>query len=115
MQFSLLLYDDESFHAKPEPEQEKIVAEHIAFSEKLRASGAYVGGEPLDPSSSAKTLRAGGAVEDGPFADSKEQLGGYYIIDVESIDAAVEWARQCPTHKENGTIEVRPVPNYSGE
>ena len=115
MQFSLLLYDDESFHAKPEAEQQQIVAEHMAFSEKLRESGAYVGGEPLDPSSAAKTLRAGGTVEDGPFADTKEQLGGFYIIEVENVDAAVEWARQCPVHTHSGTIEIRPVPNYSGE
>ena len=115
MQFSLLLYDDESFHNKPEAEQQQIVGEHMAFSEKLRTSGVFVGGEPLDPSAMAKTLRTGGTVEDGPFADTKEQLGGFYIIDVESLDAAIEWARQCPTHKNDGTIEVRPVPNYAGD
>lgn len=115
MQFTLFLYDDESFHDKPEAEQQAIVAEHMAFSEKLQAAGVMVGGEPLEQSSLAKTLRAAGGVEDGPFAATKEQLGGFYIIDVDSVEVALEWARQCPVHMDGGTIEVRPVPNYSGE
>ena len=112
MQFTMLLYDDESFHAKPDDEQQRIIGEHIVFVEKMRAAGVYVGGEPLDPSSAAKTLRANGTVEDGPYAGTKEQLGGYYVIEVENADAAIDWARQCPVHASDGTIEIRPIPSY---
>jgi len=114
MQFSLFLYDNESFHDHPEAKQMEIVGEYMAYSEKLKAAGAFIGGEPLDPSSSAKTLRAGGRVEDGPYADTKEQLGGFYIIEVASEAEAISWARECPAFKHGGSIEVRPIPNYAG-
>lgn len=115
MQFALLLYDNESFHEKSESDQQTIIAEHMAFSESLQKSGALVSGEPLETSSTAKTVRASGLVEDGPYADTKEQLGGFYVIDVDDMSAAIEWARKCPALKDNGSVEVRAVPNYAGE
>ena len=114
MQFTLFLYDDESFHAKPEAEQMQIVGEYMTFSEALTKAGVFVGGEPLERSQAARTLRANGTVQDGPFASTKEQLGGFYIIDVADADAAIEWAKQCPAYKHGGSIEVRPIPDYAG-
>lgn len=113
MQFTLLLHEaEDSFFGLTEAQQMAIVEEHMAYSEALTKAGAMVSGAPLSPASTARLVR-GSSVEDGPFADSREQLGGFYIIEVASMDEAVEWAKRCPAAK-TGTVEVRPVPDYGG-
>lgn len=112
MQFTLFLYDDQAFHDMPEDRQMQIVGEYMAFGQKLQESGAMVSGEPLAHSRDAKTLRSG-SVEDGPYAATKEQLGGFYVIEVDSFEIALDWARQTPTHRHGGHVEVRPIPNYA--
>lgn len=113
MQYALFLFEDEAaFMALPEAEQMAILEDHMAFSEELRAAGAYVTGMPLEPAETAKCLQAKGDIQDGPFADAKEQLGGLYVIHAGSMAEAEAWARKCPAHKNGGTIEIRPVPDY---
>ena len=112
MKYALFLYDNEDFQTMTPEDQSAIVGEYAAYSEILEKAGAFVFGEPLDESARAKTLRTGGSVEDGPYADTKEQLGGFYVIEAASMDEAVEWARKCPSLRHGGQVEVRPVPDY---
>ncbi len=110
MRYMFMLYDDENkFHALSEAEQMKIVGEHMAYSEALKTSGAMVEGAPLDHTKDARRVR-GSRVENGPFTDSKEQLGGYYVIEAKNLDAALDWAAKCPAAS-YGKIEVRPIWN----
>jgi len=111
MRYVLFLYDTEDFQEMDAEAQAAIVGEYAAYSALLEKAGAFVAGEPLDHSSAARTLRASGTVEDGPYSDTKEQLGGFYVIEAESLDAALDWARKCPSHAHGGHIEVRPVPD----
>ncbi|MCA8899989.1 MAG: YciI family protein [Hyphomonas sp.] len=112
MQFALFLYDIETFHDQTEAEQMAVVGEYMAYTAELEAAGAHVSGVPLDASTLARTLMPGGAIQDGPYADTKEQLGGLYIIHAGSMDEALAWARKCPSHRHGGRIEVRPIPDY---
>ncbi|MEO1040207.1 MAG: YciI family protein [Pseudomonadota bacterium] len=113
MKYALFLYDDEAeWTSLSEAERGAVIGEHMAYVDALVAAGAMQGGEPLQTSEQARTLR-GGKVEDGPYADTREQLGGFYVIDVADMDVALDWARKCPTAK-TGVVEVRPVPDYGG-
>ena len=110
MRFMFLIYDDEDkWEATPDAEKMQIVGEHMAFSDALRKAGAMVEGAPLDHSKRGRRLR-GANIEDGPFADSKEQVGGYYVIEASDLDAALEWAARCPAAA-YGKIEIRPIWN----
>lgn len=112
MKFMLLLHDDEAAWLNlSESEQSEVVSSHMAYSEALTRAGALVGGEPLDAAATAKIVRAD-AVHDGPYGDTKEQLGGFYIVDVPDMEAAIDWARRCPVSPA-GAVEVRPVPDYA--
>lgn len=112
MQFMLLIYDDESIWSEmPEDERDSVMGEYFAYTKALRDSGKYVAGDALQPTSTAKTvqLRDGEPLTtDGPFAETKEQLGGYYLVDVDSEEEALEWAAKIPSAR-YGKIEVRPV------
>lgn len=112
MQYLLLIHDDEgSWDRLAEQEQTAIVQEYGAFTAALRESGAFVGANRLRPTSTAVTVRVRDdetVVTDGPFAETKEQLGGYYLIDVDSLDEALEWAAKIPSAR-FGSIEVRPI------
>jgi hypothetical protein len=112
MQFLLLIYTNEKLDAAlPPDEMGKVFAAYGAYTEALKAAGAYVGANPLQPTPTAKSVSgSNGAVKvaDGPYAETKEQLGGYYLLDTPDIDAAVAWARRCPAAS-NGTVEVRPI------
>ena len=112
MQYALLIYDDETEWAKmSEDERNGLYGEYFAFTNELRASGSYVDGNPLQPTSDATTVRVRNGeqvVTDGPFAETKEQLGGYYIVETASADEALEWAAKIPGARV-GSIEVRPV------
>ena len=112
MQYMLLVYDDETqWERMSEVEAGALMGEYFAYTDELRSSGALVSGEPLQPTTTAKTVdvRDGErVVTDGPFAETKEQLGGYYLVDVESEDEALEWAAKIPSAR-LGRIEVRPL------
>ena len=92
-------------------EQEQGIAAYMAYSEALRKAGVLKGAHSLQPSSTATTVRivnGKSQVLDGPYADTKEQFGGYYIIDVADLDAAIAWAARCPAVG-HGVVEVRPL------
>jgi len=112
MQYLLMLYSDEAGFAALTPSQQRDgVAAYTAYTEALTKAGALKGSNRLQSSSIATTVRiAGGKTQvlNGPFADSKEQLGGYYLIDVPDLDAAIAWAARCPGAG-HGVVEVRPV------
>jgi hypothetical protein len=109
MKYLFLLYDDENaWDSMPEDQRNEIFGSYFAYSDALRKSGAYIAGAPLVHSRDAK--RVGRQVEDGPFADGKEQLGGYYMIDAKNLDEALDWAARCPCAS-IGHVEVRPVWN----
>jgi hypothetical protein len=112
MQYMLLIYARESeWAAQSDAEREAMVAEYFALTTDLREKGAFVAGDQLQFTSSATTVRVQDdeqVVTDGPFAETKEQLGGYYVIEAESLDEAIEWAARIPAARA-GSIEVRPV------
>jgi hypothetical protein len=112
MRYLMLLLDDESrVDSMSGAERRAIVDEHIAFSRRLREEGAYLGGEALASSSATKVLlRDAGkrVVTDGPFVETKEQLGGFYLIECGGMDEALKWAEQVP--KSPGlVVEIRPI------
>src|SRR5271170_7962678 len=112
MQYLLMLYSEEAqWNKMTEAQQQQGAAAYGAYTEALKKAGVFVGANRLQPSSSATTVRVADGksqVLDGPFVDSKEQIGGYYMIDVPDLDAALSWAARCPGSG-HGTIEVRPV------
>ncbi len=112
MQYLLALYMDESGWSKMNQEQQaQGAAAYMAYTEALKAAGALKNSNRLQPSASATTIRITNGktqVLDGPFADSKEQLAGYYLIDVPDLDAALSWAGRCPAAS-HGIVEVRAI------
>jgi hypothetical protein len=112
MKYLLMLYTDENgWNRLSKTEQEEGVAAYRAYSEALTKAKAMVGGNRLQSVSTATTVRVQNgksAVLDGPYADSKEQLGGYFLIDVPDLDAAISWAARCPAAS-HGAVEVRPL------
>ena len=112
MQYLLMLYVDESGWPKlSKAEQEQGVAAYTAYTEALTKAGALKGRNRLQPSGSATTVRTTDGktqVLDGPYVDSKEALGGYYLIDALDLDAALSWAARCPAAG-HGVVEVRPI------
>ena len=112
MQYLLMLYTDETGWTKlPKAQQEEGAAAYTAYTQALKKAGVFVGANRLRPVSAATTVRAANGktqVLDGPYAESKEQLGGYYLIDVPDLDAALSWAARCPAAN-HGVVEVRPV------
>lgn len=112
MQYLLVLYVDEAGWPKmTQAEQQQGLAAYMAYSQALTSSGVLKGSNRLQPSSAATTVRAANGKTqtlDGPYVDSKEQLGGYFLIDVPDLDAALSWAARCPAVN-HGVVEVRPV------
>ena len=112
MQYLLTLYADENAFSKMTPEQQQQgYAAYMAYTEALKAAGVHVSSNRLRPSGSATTLRSTNGktqILDGPFLDTKEQLGGYYLIDAPDLDAALSWAGRCPGVG-HGTVEVRAI------
>ena len=108
MQFLFLLYGDEAAELALTPQQRRaMVDDHIAYSRGLRERGVYVGGDPLVESAQALVIRDG-AVSDGPFAETKEQLGGYYLVECASREEAIALAREVP-RSPGSLVEVRPI------
>jgi len=121
MQYLLALYADESGFTRMTPEQQQQgMAAYMAYTQALQTAGVFRGSNRLQSASSATTLRTTSGktqVLDGPFIDSKEQLGGYYLIDVPNLDAALSWAGKCPGVG-HGVVEVRavwPMPNTTSQ
>jgi hypothetical protein len=112
MQYLLLQYCDvDAMMNLPKEESIQIHGAYMAYTEAMKAAGAYVGNSGLRPTSDATTVRAPGgkvSILNGPFADTREQFAGYYLIDVSDLDAALSWAKRHPATA-FGAIEVRPV------
>ena len=112
MQYMLLIYSDEkAAAAMPKADVNKMLPAYEAYTKALQGAGALLAGDRLRPTDSASTVRVREGktqVLDGPYAETKEQLGGYYMIEAPDLDAALSWAARCPG-AEHGTIEVRPI------
>jgi hypothetical protein len=112
MQYLLLIYAKESDWARhSEAEPGKIFQEYMEFSRGIRKSGNYVGGNALQPVETATTVRVKDGktlTTDGPFAETKEQLGGYFLIEAKDLDEAIAIAARIPDAR-SGSIEVRPI------
>jgi hypothetical protein len=112
MRYLMLLYGDHEREGElSDAERRSIVDEHIAFATRLREEGAHVAGEALTGPAEAKVIRRdreAPVVTDGPFAETKEQLGGFYMLECERIEDALRWAEQVP--KSPGlVVEIRPI------
>jgi len=116
MQYLILIYSDEKAGASAtQAEMDAWMGEYNAYTEALRNAGVMVGGEALHPTSTATTVRLQNGKKlttHGPFAETKEQLGGFYMLDCKDLDEAIEWAAKCPGARV-GPIEVRPVMDFS--
>jgi hypothetical protein len=113
MQMMMAFFETEAeFSARTDPERSPAYwGAWMAYMDALRAAGVILGGNPLHPPATASTLRRRGGtrqVQDGPFADSKEQLAGYVILEVPDLDVALAWAERAPCAV-TGAVEVRPV------
>ena len=112
MKYMLLIYGNEAaMQAASKAESEQMMAAYGAYTDALQKAGVIAGGDRLQRSTSATTVRAANGktqVLDGPYAETKEQLGGYYLIDVPDLDAALSWAGRCPAAS-HGAVEVRPI------
>jgi hypothetical protein len=111
MQYMLMIYMNEAGPQAAKGDVRPEMAAYIAYTEAMKTAGVLRGGGRLERSSAATTVRAhNGKTEvlDGPYADTKEQLGGYYLIEVARLDDALSWAARCPGAS-HGAIEVRPV------
>ena len=109
MQYLLIIYSDEG--PQDQAVMQEITAAHMRLGAELQESGAIVGGNRLRPSDTASTVRTVGGVQslhDGPYAETREQLGGYYLIEAPDLDAAIGWARKIPGGA-NYAVEVRPI------
>ena len=115
MRYMLLVYSKEADTARMSAEErEKIIAAHWAVMDETSKGGIFRGAEPLKPTSTATTVRIQGGkslITDGPFAETKEQLAGYYILDCKDLDEAISWAAKIPTACQGGEgcVEIRPI------
>jgi hypothetical protein len=120
MRYMLLIYTNEAAREAMSPEdRERIMGGHRTVMDETRRRGIFCGAEPLEPTATATTVRADGGkvlITNGPFAETKEQLAGYYILDCKDLDEALEWAARIPTACGGGTgcVEVRPIRDMPG-
>lgn len=112
MEYMLLVYSEENaMKSLPQPEVQGMVDAYMAYTQALRDANVLRGSNRLRPTSAATTVRvANGRTQtvDGPFAETKEQLAGYFMIEVPDLDAALSWAARCPGAR-YGSMEVRPI------
>jgi hypothetical protein len=112
MRYMILIYSSEKGWADVSPDRiGEIMSAYNAYTEKLRSSGVLISGDELEVVAKAKSVRGEGGTQvvDGPFVDTKESLGGYYLIDCASDADALKWAKQAPTMMHGGGVELRPV------
>ena len=118
MQYLLMIYSAENAGPTPgTPEFGAMFQGYMQFNEEMAERGVLLGGNPLEPSTTASTVRVRDAkanITDGPFAETKEVLGGYYLLDCKDLDEALECAGKIPTATW-GSVEVRPIMDISGE
>jgi hypothetical protein len=116
MRYLCLIYDDERNWAKmPRENADAMSTEYFSFTESIKKSGQFIGGEALQPTPTATTVRVrSGKVSttDGPFAETKEQLGGYYLIDASDLNEAIQVASRIPSAR-LGAVEVRPILEFA--
>lgn len=112
MKYALLIYETpDAFEARSGAEASDYVAAWRSFHASLVASGSYLGGDPLRAPQTGSTVRMRDGrrqIQDGPYAETKEQLGGFILLELASLDAALEWAARCPAAG-YGSVEVRPI------
>ena len=112
MQYMLAIYGEErAAESMPRERMTEVVNAYMAYTKALQDAKVLVASNRLRPTSAATTVRTSDGqtkVLDGPFAETKEQFGGYYLIDVPDLDAALSWAKRCPAAR-YGTVEVRPI------
>jgi hypothetical protein len=109
MQYLLIIYADEAFNNQAD--MQEISAAHMRLGAELQEKGAMVGGNRLKPSDTATTVRTVGGTQslhDGPYAETREQLAGYYLVEAPDLDAAIAWGRKIPGGP-NYAVEVRPI------
>jgi hypothetical protein len=118
MQYMLLIYGNQaSWDDRSDEERGQMMQAYGDFTQELRDSGAMIAGDALEPTQTATTVRVQNdetLTTDGPFAETKEQLGGYYMIEAGSLDDAIEWAAKIPGAR-HGSVEVRPVMVFEGD
>jgi hypothetical protein len=116
MKYLCLIYEDEAAWGKmPKAEADAMMGEYFAYTGDIKRSGHYLGGNALQPTQTASTVRVRkGKVSttDGPFAETKEQLGGYYLIEAKDLNDAIQVAARIPSARA-GSIEVRPIMEYN--
>jgi len=116
MKYLCLIYDEEKkFATMAKTEMDTLMGDYFAFTKDIRQSGHYLGGNDLEPTRSATTVRVRNgrtSTTDGPFAETKEQLGGYYLIEAKDLNEAIQVASRIPSAK-LGSIEVRPVREHN--
>jgi hypothetical protein len=115
MKYMMLIYGQEGgFGDMPEDQQQAVLKSWFDYSEDMEKAGVMVAGDALQPTPTATSVRVRDGktlTTDGPFAETKEQLGGYYLMEVPSLDEALDWAARCPGAP-YGTIELRPVMTF---
>ena len=115
MKYILLIHDEEKNWGKmTEADRQNVMSEYRAFTQEIQATGNYIGGSQLQPTSTATSVRVREGkrlVTDGPFAETREQLGGYYLVEAKDLDTAIGIAAQIPGARD-GSIEVRPIMIY---
>ncbi len=115
MKYLCLIYDEEErLQSMSQDESDRLMAEYYAFTEAIRKSGHYLAGEALERVHSATAVRVRNgrlSTTDGPFAETKEQLGGFYLIDARDLNDAIQVASKIPSAR-MGTIEVRPIRQF---
>jgi hypothetical protein len=118
MKYLCLIYDEEKkMGSMSKSEADAFMGEYFAFTEGIRGSGQYVAGEALQPVQTATTVRVRNgktSTTDGPFAETKEQLGGFYMIEARDLNDAIQVASKIPSAR-TGSIEVRPIVDFSKE
>jgi hypothetical protein len=116
MKYLCLIYEDEKAWLNlPKEQSDAVMGEYFAFTDDIRKNGQYVAGEALHPTQTATTVRVRNgktATTDGPFAETKEQLGGFYLVEAKDLNEAIQIASRIPSAR-FGSIEVRPVVDFS--
>ena len=117
MKYMLLVHhDEESFRRRPEAERQQMMQESVRLAQQLHASRHYLAAAPLHPSSETTCVRVRdgkATVTDGPFAETREQLGGYFLVDAKDLEEAIGIAQRIPGAR-IGTVEIRPVTEVAG-
>lgn len=117
MKYMLLVHhEEEAFRKRDESERDQMMQESVQLANQLHAKGKYLGAAPLHPTSESRCVQVRDGkrfITDGPFAETREQIGGYFLVDAQDVDEAIEIAAQIPGAR-IGTVEVRPVTEVAG-